>query len=110
MQVIQKANAFSIEAWITPGLKQQKGPARIVTLSRNGSERCFTLGQDGEAFECAADPPNPTPTVFPAPFPAFSIQPELTHVVYTRSPEGQLKLYINGTLNHEAQDAGTLKA
>ena len=99
VQVIQKANAFSIEAWITPGLKQQKGPARIVTLSRNGSERCFTLGQDGDAFDvrCRSTQSNANgiPSLRSR---EFSIQPELTHVIYTRSPEGQLKLYINGTL------------
>ncbi len=111
VQVIQKANAFSIEAWITPGLKQQKGPARIVTLSRNGSERCFTLGQDGDAFDVRCRSTQSNANGIPSlRSQAFSIQPELTHVVYTRSPEGQLKLYINGTLNHEAQDAGTLKA
>ena len=111
VQVIKQANAFSIEAWITPGLKQQKGPARIVTLSRNGSERCFTLGQDGDAFDVRCRSTQTNANGIPSlGSKDFSIRPELTHVIYTRSPEGQLKLYLNGALNHQGHDEGTLQA
>ena len=37
IQAIQKSNAFTIEAWVVPANTNLKGPARIVTLSRNGS-------------------------------------------------------------------------
>jgi hypothetical protein len=48
---IQKTGSFTIEAWITPANTNLKGPARIVTLSRNGSERNFTLGQEGSKYD-----------------------------------------------------------
>ncbi|MBT5062395.1 MAG: hypothetical protein HOM65_08165, partial [Verrucomicrobia bacterium] len=51
IKAIQKSGSFTIEAWITPANTNLKGPARIVTLSRNGSERNFTLGQEGARYD-----------------------------------------------------------
>lgn len=39
------SNAITIEAWVTPADAKQDGPARIVTLSADPSNRNFTLGQ-----------------------------------------------------------------
>ncbi len=48
---VQKSNAFTLEAWITPAKESQTGPARIVTLSRDHGSRNFTLGQDENHYE-----------------------------------------------------------
>lgn len=44
---IQKTNQLSIAIWLKPDNLQQKGPARIVSLSKNTDHRNFTLGQSG---------------------------------------------------------------
>jgi len=40
----------TLEAWIHPANVSQKGPARILTYSRNSNDRSFTIGQDGNKF------------------------------------------------------------
>jgi hypothetical protein len=47
----QASGALTIEAWIKPANVGQAGPARIATLSRDTSERNFTLGQDHATFQ-----------------------------------------------------------
>ena len=48
---IRASNAFTLEAWITPGAVDQAGPARIVTLSTDHGNRSFTLGQENHRYE-----------------------------------------------------------
>ena len=48
---VRNSNAFTLEAWITPSLLRQTGPARIVTFSQDTGTRNFTLGQDEDAYE-----------------------------------------------------------
>ena len=50
-QAVRKNNAFTLEAWITPAQKIQTGPARIVTLSKDHSNRNFTLGHHEDAYQ-----------------------------------------------------------
>jgi VanZ family protein len=45
-RAIVSSGAFSVEAWICPLNKTQKGPARIVSLSDGIWKRNFTLGQE----------------------------------------------------------------
>ncbi|NJN05353.1 MAG: LamG domain-containing protein [Rhodobacteraceae bacterium] len=51
IESIRRSGELTIEAWIKPSSLDQKGPARIVTLSANGSQRNFTLGQDGDRYD-----------------------------------------------------------
>lgn len=111
VQAVRSSGEFSVEAWIVPANDQQKGPARIVTLSRNGSERNFTLGQDGSRFDvrCRTNQSNKNG------IPSLASQqtvvvPELTHVLYSRAKDGVFRLYLNGLLDSEGQDEGSLKA
>jgi hypothetical protein len=46
----RKTGEISIEAWITPANTTQMGPARIVSLSTDTSNRNFTLGQESSAY------------------------------------------------------------
>ena len=48
---LKASSAISILAWIRPASSDQKGPARIVSLSPDPNQRNFTLGQNGRAFE-----------------------------------------------------------
>lgn len=44
-QAVRKSGTITIEAWIKPANTTQRGPARIVTISRDPGNRNFTLGQ-----------------------------------------------------------------
>ncbi len=48
---VQNSNAFTLEVWLTPAEAIQSGPARIVTLSSDHSNRNFTLGQSEDAYQ-----------------------------------------------------------
>lgn len=48
---ITASNALTVEAWVMPAASSQGGPARIVTLSQNGSNRNFSLMQNGTSFQ-----------------------------------------------------------
>jgi len=37
---------YSVEAWVTPANTTQDGPARIISYSRGGGQRNFTVGQN----------------------------------------------------------------
>lgn len=50
-RAIQEAGAVIIEADVTPGLDDQRGPARIVTLSKGLAWRNATIGQEGDALD-----------------------------------------------------------
>ncbi len=49
-QAVRASGALTIEAWLTTALPEQSGPARIVSISRDSSERNVTLGQEGTGF------------------------------------------------------------
>lgn len=97
IESIRRSGEITIEAWIQPAKIDQSGPARIITLSKNSSERNFTLGQDGDRFEVrfrtTKTSDNGIPSLSSGP---KSLTTELTHVVYTRSRSGQARLYLNG--------------
>ena len=97
VDAIRKSNALTIEAWITPATAEQSGPARIVSLSSNPSSRNFTLGQDKDFYDVrlrtTGTDENGNPSTAG---PAKSLEPELTHVVYTRDSSGTAVIFING--------------
>ncbi|MEM9479120.1 MAG: DUF1592 domain-containing protein [Verrucomicrobiota bacterium] len=97
VQSIKKTSQLTIEAWITPANADQKGPARIVTLSKNGTERNFTLGQDGTKYDVRFRLPgknkNGTPSTSTG---AGTVTPQLTHVIYTRGVSGDANIFLNG--------------
>ena len=47
-EACSKSHQMTLEAYITPKDLKQTGPARIITLSGNTSERNFTVGQEKE--------------------------------------------------------------
>lgn len=103
LKAIEEAGGMTIEAWILPANRQQTGPARIVTFSKNSSERNFTLGQDKDAFEVRVRTPKTSTNGLPGISAKASSRPstDWTHVVYTCNRQGQAKLFLNGTLEQE---------
>jgi hypothetical protein len=94
---VKQSRALSIEAWVKPHDTAQAGPARLVTLSSDPGQRDFTLSQDGSRYDVrlrtTSTDANGTPSISS---PEGSLQPQLTHVVYTRDAEGSARIYLNG--------------
>ncbi len=91
------SNAISLEAWLLPDNTSQNGPARILSLSSNTTNRNFTLGQEGDRYDVrlrtSTTTLNGTPSLT---VPASTVKLELTHVIYTRDSTGNASIYING--------------
>ena len=90
-------NELTVEAWIEPSNATQNGPARVVSFSRDGSQRNFTLGQDGNRYDfrlrTTTTSDNGIPSVST---PVNTARPDLTHVVYTRDQAGIARVFLNG--------------
>ena len=107
VEALKRSRELTLEAWVTPGKTDQSGPARIVTLSKNSTERNFTLGQDGNRFDVrlrsTKASTNGLPSVASLP---GSLKAKRTHVVYTRDRGGKVRVYLNGKKNAEGNVAG----
>jgi len=97
---LKKTGAITIDAWILPENLKQKGPARILTFSKNTNERNFTLGQEGDRIEVRLrtnrGSKNGTPGLATK---AGSLKKEWTHVVFTRDRDGKAQIFLNGKLS-----------
>ena len=112
---IQQRNELTIEAWIKPANSEQDGPARIVTLSADHYNRNVTLAQGlwgsqpGALYDVRlrtiATDMNGSPSLSS---PDGSLEPDLTHVVYTRDAAGNVRLYLDGEEQARATVAGDL--
>ncbi len=97
IDAVKRSGAISIEAWVRPAKANQTGPARIVTLSKNGNERNFTLGHDGNRFDFRLRTTSTTTNGIPSlSSPGRSLTTKLIHVVYTRNRSGAARLYLDG--------------
>ncbi len=98
---IAKSREITIEAWAIPDNDTQSGPARIVTLSKDPTNRNFTLGQQGDYYDVRL---RTTKTTNNGNKPSLSApagtltEGDLTHVVYTRDAKGEANLYIDSEL------------
>ena len=96
-RAIERSGALSIEAWIRSKSDQQKGPARIVSLSASASLRNVTLGQDGARLDArlrtTRTSENGTPSLST---PMGSLGATLTHCVYTRDRTGRTRIFLDG--------------
>ena len=106
---IKQSGAATIEAWVRPARLDQVGPARIVTLSRNITERNITLGQEGNKLEVRLRTTKTSSNGLPGvASKANSLNSVLAHVVYTYDRAGQARLYVNGKVNIEQKADGSL--
>ena len=100
---VQSSNEITVEAWITPQMATQSGPARIVTISDGLFDRNFTLGHgdptgaSGSMYDArlrtTSTNSNGQPSVSS---PSGSATTGLQHVVYVRSASGEARLFIDG--------------
>jgi hypothetical protein len=103
------SNEVTVEAWVDPLNLTQTGPAAIVTMSQNQNKRDVTLGQSGTAYngQLQTSTTGQAGTEHSANNVATT---NLTHVVYTRSSTGAVRIYVNGTLVTSATLTGNLSA
>lgn len=96
-QALRQAQQFSLEVWITPAETDQTGPARIVSLSLDTSKRSLSLVQDKGRYELrlrtSTTSDNGTPST---PTPDGSAAARRTHLVATRTPDGVVRLFLDG--------------
>jgi len=100
---LQATNEVTIEAWVQPANTTNSGPARIVSMSSDTTNRDFMLSQgtatagDGDQFTArlrtTTSDANGNPTLAG---PNNSADTSLQHVVFTRDSTGVERLYVNG--------------
>ena len=109
IDAIKRSQGLTIEAWVTPANAEQSGPARIVSLSKNPSERNVTLGQDKDAYDvrlrAESTDRNGTPSTASR---RNVVVPQLTHVAFTRIADGTTQLFVDGELAGAGEAAGSL--
>ncbi len=103
-QACQESRALTVEAWIEPKNAKQEGPARIVTHSHGSVATNFLLGQheDRYVFRLRTSSTQPYHLV-EAP---VQVTTKLTHLVFTRTPAGDAKFYIDGKIVAKARIPG----
>ncbi len=105
---IRQSNECTLEVWLRTAKVDQKGPARVLTLSRGPSERDFTLGQDRSKIDVRFRTTKTSTNGIPSTStPAKKLPPKLVHVVYTRDRNGRTRIYINGKKEAESRVAGS---
>lgn len=115
---VKASNEISIEAWVRPasaGLLTS-GQFRIVTVSSDAQHRNVTLQQNkgllGSPFvdvRLRTDATNEEGDSGLA-TQAGSLSNALTHLAYTRSADGQSRIYVDGQLKAEKSVGGSLAA
>jgi len=96
-KALRQAQQFSLEVWITPAEGEQTGPARIVSLSLDTSKRSLSLVQEKGRYELRLRTSNTSDNGTPAtPTPDGTAVPRPTHLVATRTPDGVVRLSLDG--------------
>lgn len=108
-KAIRRSNAITIEAWVSPANDQQKGPARIVSISNDASQRSLTLGQDGNRFDVRLRTTQTNSNGVPSTASRNgSAKPGLVQIVYTRDGDGNVWIYLDGKRHLRKKVTGRL--
>jgi hypothetical protein len=96
-QALRQAQQFTLEVWITPADAEQTGPARIVSLSLDRSKRSLSLVQEKGRYELRLRTSTTSDNGTPAtPTPDGTAIQRQTHLVATRTPDGVVRLFLDG--------------
>ena len=97
VEAVKRSGEITVEAWIKPADTRQSGPARIVSLSHNSTNRNITLGQDGDKFDVRFRSTRTSNNGIPSLSTGTrSLTTRLTHLIYTRERSGRSRIYLNG--------------
>lgn len=87
ISAVKASRSISVEVWLRPQSLDQKGPARLVTLSKSGNERNFTLGQDGDKLDFRLRTTSTSTNGIPSLTTKSVLKVAPTHVVCTHNTE-----------------------
>ena len=108
-EAVRRTGEITVEAWVRPANTKQSGPARIISLSGNSSQRNVTLGQEGNQFDARFRTTDTSGNGLPSlSSQVRSLSLRLTHVVYTRNRLGLARLFVNGKLSGDKTVGGKL--
>jgi hypothetical protein len=110
IKTVKGTGQLTVEVWVRPANLKQEGPARIVTISKDTSNRNFTLGQDGHNYDLRLRTSKTSRNGMPSmPAPAKSVTTKLSHLAYSRERSGKARFFINGKQVAEKNVSGDLK-
>ncbi len=110
IDAVRQSQELSIEAWVAPASNRQEGPARILTLSSNTTNRNFTLGQERDRFDLRLRTTRTSHNGLPSlstPGGTLKAGPP-SHLLYTRNRDGLARIYLNGSRLAEKKIEGSL--
>ncbi|MFO0905580.1 MAG: DUF1553 domain-containing protein [Pirellulales bacterium] len=106
---LKTAGEFTVEAWITPAVERQTGPARIITLSQDSGQRNFTVGQDGRRLDVRLRTTKTDANGLPSLAGPEVLQAgRKVHLVVTFNRAGRVRLYLDGKQAAEVDLGGDL--
>ncbi|TWU08151.1 DUF1592 domain-containing protein [Stieleria varia] len=109
IDAVKRSGKLTIETWLTTSDINQKGPARIVSLSSDTSNRNVTLGQEGDRYDVRLRSTKTSTNGLPSlSTPAKNAKPAITHVVFTRAASGATQLFVDGTRVSQGKAQGDL--
>ena len=108
LNALKQSNEITVEVWFKPGNLKQDGPARLVTISKNISERNFTIGQKAASLQSRLRTTRTSKNGMPAIDTTPILSEKLTHTVYVRDSSGNASLYVNGKKVKEQMTAGAM--
>lgn len=110
-RAIKRSGSLTLEAWIATQNTRQEGPARVVTISQNSTNRNLTLGQEFAAWDVRLRTTKTNSNGIPSlQAPKNSVQTRMTHLVYTHAKNGVTRIYLDGKKVAERQVGGNLSA
>jgi hypothetical protein len=92
----KSSNEVTVEAWVAPDNTTQTGPAAIASIAQNTTKRNVTLGQSTNTYNGQLKTSTTSQAGTQLSTGAVA-SVSLTHVVYTRSSTGAVRIYVNGT-------------
>jgi hypothetical protein len=102
----KSAQELTLETWIAPSSLTATGPARILTMSLDTSDRNFTLGQQGDIYVVrlrTSQVGGNGDYLYSLP---DAVKEDLMHVAFTRTKGGAASLYLDAKLNANDLDMG----
>jgi len=105
--IVRVSGEITLEVWVTPANLEQAGPATILTMSNGADQRNFFLGQDGDRFTArfrtSQTERDGSPGLITS---AGTVNPSLTHLVFTRDRTGRARIFIDGRLAVDGEIPG----
>jgi len=108
LNALKQSNEITVEVWFKPSNLKQDGPARLVTISKNASERNFTIGQKAANLQSRLRTTRTSKNGMPAIDSTPILSEKLTHAVYVRDSSGNASLYVNGKKVKGQMTAGAM--